>query len=236
MARKVPVLEATFGGNRTTRLGRIGNLSNHGISQRGENRIMRVAREEIRRVMVRVVDDVKKDYFRTGNAYNVMRYEGIRVNGTTLGTLRATLLGPTYIAQLEGGGTIEPTRSQKLAIPILFGLKPDNTPKLPSPRSWANIVKTFVYKSKITGRSYIAYSEKTQPRWGNPEKMGELRILYVLVDEVEIEGRGKILAAFNRYKGLIEDAIYQAFMDEIDRKENHVLPKARITTGGKRRR
>lgn len=216
MAQRVPVLDEYYfkdGRRRLTRLARKG-----GISKAGENRIAREGRKAIELVLKQVVDDVRTVYRRSGNAYNVMRYGGIRVTGSTLSNLRAQILGPSYIRALEEGTTIKPTTSRYLAIPIFEALRPDKTPKLPSPRSWRNIKKTFVYTSK-DGRKFIAYNEQ-----------GKLKIIYVLVDEVEMPRIAALRQAYDRRAGVIKAELERALLVELDRPENRLMNKARLAT------
>lgn len=69
---------------------------------------------------------------------------------------------------------ILPKTARSLAIPILDGLYPDGTPKRLGPESWRSL-GTFVYKSRKTGHSYIAYKPTG----------GKLKIVYLLVDHVK---------------------------------------------------
>jgi len=98
-----------------------------------------------------------------------------RVRGyASLDAIRGYFLVSSPIASNEyGTGERHPQNAKMLAIPILDGLFPDGTPKRLGPNSW-RYLKTFVYKSKRTGNSYIAY------RAGD-----KLKILYLLVDKTK---------------------------------------------------
>jgi hypothetical protein len=65
-----------------------------------------------------------------------------------------------------------------LTIPIYHALRLDGRPKFRSANSWRRF-GSFIYTPKGSERSYIAYKSANR----------ELRILYVLVDEVEIPAR-----------------------------------------------
>lgn len=106
--------------------------------------------------------------------------------GRTLESIEGWFLVHPSVHRNEFGATIRPTKAQKLAIPFGFAVWPDGSPKRRGPLSW-KALGTFVYKSKRTGKEYIAY--KTKGRG--------LVVLYVLVDAVTIKGTKRFPAAWN---------------------------------------
>jgi hypothetical protein len=106
-------------------------------------------------------------------------YSGIRIYGrASLSNLRAQVQVYPWIMAQEYGAHIEPTGGRKyLAIPIFFGLRADGSPKFLNPASWKRF-GSFVYTSKADGRKFLAYKAKTD---------NQLKILYVLVDDVELK-------------------------------------------------
>jgi hypothetical protein len=148
---------------------------------------------------------------------------GIRAFGQRFGNLRGHIMGPSYIAAHENGATILPSNAHALAIPLPAALRADGTPKLPGPRSWKN-VGSFIYKSKKTGKLYIAYRSAG----------GSLVLLYVLVDSVTLSKHtGFISKAWNRNKMGMFAQFGQIMMSEISRID--LGPIARVTTKGKGR-
>lgn len=104
----------------------------------------------------------------------------VRIYGAySLNLLRADFFADPWLRIHEYGGTIRPTGGRQfLAIPIHDALRPDGSPKFRNPASWKRW-GSFVYKSKNTNKLYLAYKSAG----------GDLRILYVLVEEVEIPAR-----------------------------------------------
>jgi hypothetical protein len=152
-----------------------------------------------------LIDIFSDGAVRSGNARNIMR-AGIRVFGSgNIASIRGYVIGPTYMQMLDRGATIYPKNAKKLAIPLYAAIKPDGTPKLPGPRSWKNVVDTFIYKAK-SGRSYIAYENGA----------GRLVFLYVLLDEVEIEESiGLLRRPLQRQLPLIAAEFGAAFVLEL---------------------
>jgi hypothetical protein len=218
MAPKVPVLEVN------PPRPAVAAVSALKLSNAAERRIARAAKEGYREALKLTVQDVKGRYRKTGNAYNVMRYEGIRVKGQLLRYLDIAILGPEYIQTQEEGGTILPKKGKFLAVPVLFGQRPDGTAKLASPRSWRNIVKTFIYTSK-NGKKFIAYNES-----------GQLRLLYILVEQVEVTKRGFLAQAWKQRQDTAVRAISAAIRREMNPGVDGTLDRAQITTKGRRRR
>jgi hypothetical protein len=130
---------------------------------------------------------------------------GVRAFGSRIGNVRGYILGPSYIKAHEEGATITPQNARALAIPLPAAQRPDGSPKLPGPRSWQNIQKTFIYKSKRTGNGYIAY------------KNGDsLVLLYVLVDQVTLSRyKGFLSSSFDLRKPDVIEAFGQAMLFEM---------------------
>lgn len=196
-----------------------------------EKQVLSAVRPRIRKIVIGVVDDIRTFYRRSGNAYNIMRYQGIRVEGTVFRNLRVRIIGPEYIKVLEEGGTMRPRNSDYLAIPLPpqfggEGARPDGTPKLPGPRSWKNVVNTFTLKAK-SGKLYIAY-----------RRGGQVRLLYALVKMVRITGKRRIARAYAirrpQMEALLNREIQTAFFQYVDNPKRHLLTVARITTRGRR--
>lgn len=197
-----------------------------GISGRAESRIARKIRDELRTVLR---DTINRAYIdgkapmRTGKSRRAM-LNGVRAFGTKLTTLRGHIVGPAFLAAHERGSTIRPRNARALTIPIYDGLKDDGSPKLPGPRSWQNVVNTFIYKSKRTGQAYIAYKDSN----------GSLRILYVLVDQVTLSKyKGFLSTSWDLTKPAIVEAMGEAMLFEMSRV--NLMRLARVTTGGRRR-
>ena len=100
---------------------------------------------------------------------------GVRVTGRgSMETIRVTVDGPPGAVAQEYGATIRAKSARYLAVPVLFGLRADGSPKLTAPRSWQRF-KPFVFKSK-DGRLFLAYKIAS----------GELRIIYRLIEEIRV--------------------------------------------------
>lgn len=175
-------------------------LRAQGISGRAETRISRKVREELRSalkdMLVRSYADGSAP-FRTGRSRQIM-FNGIRAFGANFNSLRGYIVGPDYIRAHNEGATITPKRSRALTIPLPAAQRADGSPKLPSARSWQNVLRTFIYKSKRTGQAYIAYKNSA----------GELTLLYLLVDEAQLR---KYQGFLDRAWDLQKPDILQAF-------------------------
>lgn len=177
-----------------------------GVSGRAETRVSRIIREALRQALT---DTVRRAFLdgapvRTGRARRVM-LNGVRAFGTNFGGLRGHIIGPNYMKAHEDGATIRPTRARALAIPLPAAQRADGSPKLPGPRSWRNILKTFLYKSKKTGNMYIAYKNNS----------GSLTLLYVLVDSATLSKHSGFLArAWETQKPDIVEAMGRAMLFE----------------------
>lgn len=105
---------------------------------------------------------------------------GVHVVGRmSLRTLTGRVDAYPWVFPHEFGANIQPKEGQYLTIPIFYGLRPDGSPKYRTPGSWRRW-GSFVYTNKISGKKFIAYKSK---------EGGDLRILYVLVEENEIPAR-----------------------------------------------
>jgi hypothetical protein len=146
-----------------------------GLSGRAIGRINTRVRTELRNVLHQMLIRAYADGSapsRSGKSKRIM-LNGIRTFGSRSSGIRGHIIGPDYIAAHNEGATITPKKAKALAIPIGAALRPDGTPKLNGPRSWQNIVKTFIFKSRKTGQGYIAYRNGA----------GGVTLLYVLVDQ-----------------------------------------------------
>lgn len=190
-----------------------------GFSGRAQIRMAQKMREVLRVALERTIDD--NFPVRTGRT-KAQAMGGVRVFGTTFNNIRGHIIAPSYIALMDQGGEIEPQQAEFLAIPFGYALRPDGTPKLPGPRSWKNIVNTFVYKSKRTGGLYIAF--KTAD--------GSLQVLYTLVEMAEFRPRRFLQKAWRQQQGDLMQEFGQIMLEEIARVD--VLRLARITYKGRR--
>jgi len=132
---------------------------------------------------------------RSGNLVRSLK-EGMRVSGTSIANITATITGTSYMFIHEYGGTLRPTRAQYLTIPLPAALNPDGTPKYVSARQWNN---TFVGESK-RGNLLVF-----QRRGRN------IVPLYVLKKEVKIAARLGMREAIS--SGL--DAYMLSLVDEL---------------------
>lgn len=184
-----------------------GIFAKSSLSRKSETRIARRMRQELKEVLRKTVIDARRDGgapMRTGRSFAIMR-NGVRSFGTSFNTLRGHIIGPGYIKAHEEGATIRPKNAKALAIPLPAALRPDGTPKLPGPRSWQNVAKTFIYKSKKTGRAYIAYKGAS----------GRLTLLYVFVEEAHIRERRFLRKAWSRNKGDLMQTFGRLLMAEM---------------------
>lgn len=190
-----------------------------GFSGRAQIRMAQKMREVLRVALERTIDDGFP--VRTGRT-KAQAQAGIRVFGTSFNNIRGHIIAPAYIRLMDEGGEIEPRQAEFLAIPFGYALRPDGTPKLPGPRSWKNVVNTFVYKSKRTGGLYIAF--KTAD--------GKLQVLYTLVEMAEFKPRRFLQKAWNKQKGDLFAEFGNIMVEEIARVD--VLRLARITYKGRK--
>ena len=223
MARNVKVFEADIGGVVPRVLGPF--LRAKGISGRAESRVAVQTREALRQALKDTVDlaylDGSAPKSRTGRGRRGLQ-QGTRAFGRTFAGIRGHIIGPSYMKAHEEGATIYPRRARALAIPVLDGLKGDGeTPRLPGPRSWQNVVNTFIYKSKRTGNAYVAYKNSND----------ELKLLYVLVDSAVLRKYSNFLAnAWEKQKPDIIQAMGRAMLVEASRV--NLLKLARISVRG----
>ncbi len=200
-------------------------LAAKGISGRAQGRIARTVREELREVLKEMVRLAYLDGSapnRTGRARRTM-LQGSRAYGTTVNTLRGHIIGPDYIRAHEEGATIRPKRAKALTVPLPPALRPDGSPKLPGPRSWSNVLNTFIYRSRRTGQAYIAYKNTA----------GQLTLLYVLVDSVTLsKHKGFLAAKWDLSKPDVMQAFGRAMLFEMSRVD--LLALARVTHRGRR--
>lgn len=135
-------------------------------------------------------------------------YRGVRVTGrSSLRTLRGRITVQPWIFPHEYGATIRPQNGARaLTIPIYHALRPDGSPKFRSANSWRRF-GSFIYTPKGSDTSYIAYKAAN----------GDLRVLYVLKDEVEIPARlGLNRMATSMLGGLLQ-AWYSIYVQEAAR-------------------
>jgi hypothetical protein len=203
------------------------------VTKAVEVQATRRIRQRVRKLLPSIAADIAATVGkRTGEARNAILFGNKRITGATFNTLRVRILGPDYVKLLDEGGIIKP-KGRFLAIPIDYGLKKDGSAKLPGPRSWKNITKTFTFKGKKSGNIFIAM-RRTE---GGKRVQ---RLLYVLVKQVRVTGRDRIASVYARRRGDIEQIvsqeIQQAFFDYVDAPRQRLLPKARLTTGGRGRR
>lgn len=232
MARNVRVFEADLSDIVPRALGPM--LRAKGISGRAESRVAVQIRNALRAALTGTVQraylDGSAPKSRTGAGRRAL-LSGTRAFGRTFGTIRGHIIGPNYMKAHEEGATITPKNARALAIPLPAAQRPDGTPKLPGPRSWQNVVKTFIYKSKKTGNAYIAYKNTG----------GTLTLLYVLVDSATLsQYSGYLAKAWETQKPDIIEAMGRAMLLEFGRVS--LLDLARVTYrgrgggGGRRRR
>jgi hypothetical protein len=200
------------------------------ISGAAEARIMRQVRGELDGILKKVVVEAFTlpggFGIQTKSAFNSMRYTGVRVFGTTFNTLRGHILGPYYIRRMEEGGTIEPRNAMALAIPMPAALRPDGTPKLPGPRSWLNIKKTFIWVKKSTGRAFIVYKNPKGSQYA-------MTFLYVLVEEAEVRQNPALGRAWDRNKGDLIQTLGRAMTLEFGTTD--YLSLAKLTYKGRKK-
>jgi hypothetical protein len=122
--------------------------------------------------------------YRTGQMQKAL-ISGARAFGSNFNDIRAYIYGPVSAKAHNVGSTIFPSEAAALTIPLPAALRADGTPKLGGPNSWRN-VGTFIFRSKKTGKSYIAYKSAA----------GDLILLYMFVDKVQLR----------KYKGFLDRA------------------------------
>lgn len=198
-----------------------------GISGRAETRISRQVREALKDALRDMLSRAYADGsapVRTGRSRGIM-FRGVRAFGSNFNSLRGYIIGPDYIAAHNEGGTITPSGASALTIPLPAAQRSDGSPKLPGPRSWSNVLKTFIYKSKKTGNAYIAYKNKS----------GELTLLYLLVDEVQLRKyKGFLDRAWDFQKPDVIETFGRAMLFEMS--QVNLLSLARVSSGGRGRR
>lgn len=132
--------------------------------------------------------------------------KGVKVTGGgSADSIRLTIDAPQEIAVHEFGATIRAKSAQYLAIPVLYGLRPDGSPKFKGPRSYTRY-KPFVFKSK-DGRKFLAYRTKT----------GGLRVIYRLIEEVTIRKRLRLNQAIDRRSGEFMTGFGKLIVQELKR-------------------
>jgi hypothetical protein len=117
---------------------------------------------------------------------------GIKVYGTRLDNLRTEVFAPEYIHAHEYGATIRPKSAKALTIPLPAALRPDGSPKFRTARAWKRY-GTFSYKSKKTGRGYLAYKNAA----------GKLVLLYVFVNQSRVMPRLGLRSSYDRMFGFL---------------------------------
>jgi hypothetical protein len=133
-------------------------------------------------------------------------FGGIRVTGAnSLRTLKGRIWAYPWIFPHEFGATIEPTGGRKyLTIPIDHALRADGSPKYQRASAWKRW-NSFVYKPKgDSGPKFIAYKAANR----------ELRLLYLLVEEVEIPKRLRLNDMANADLGALLADFGQIFVQE----------------------
>ena len=221
--RNVKVFTAPIG-LATARI--FGPLLRAKMSRRAETRMARRMRAALRRALT---DTIRFAYidgsgpFRTGRSKRKL-LNGVRSFGTTFNGLRGHVMGPVSIAAHENGSTIKPKNAKALAIPLPDALRADGTPKLPGPNSW-RITGSFIYKSRKTGRAYIARKNVD----------GKLVLLYALVDEVKLSKyKGFISKSWSKRAPEMLQEFGNIMMQEIS--SVNLLGLSRLSVGGGRRR
>lgn len=130
--------------------------------------------------------DVVEDTMRATKLHDDKRkvrsqlFDGIRVVGrSSMASLVGRIDAYPWLFAHEYGGKIKAQGDKFLTIPIFYGLRPDGSPKFKSAASWKRF-GSFVYTQKATGKKFLAYKSK---------ESNELRILYILVDHIDIPAR-----------------------------------------------
>jgi hypothetical protein len=197
-----------------------------GLSKAAETRILRAVRVELKALLT----DVAVSAFgaggfgiSSGKALKIMQ-RGVRVYGTTFVGLQGYILGPYYVRRMEEGGIITPKNAQYLAIPMPAALRPDGSSKLPGPRSWQNIKKTFVWKNK-ENKLFIVYKNPKTAQY-------PFTFLYHLADEAIVKRNPALSRAWNNRKGRLIRTVGRAMHVEFSKDD--LLSRARITHKGKK--
>ena len=125
--------------------------------------------------------------------------------GGTIDDIRLTVEAPSEIAVHEFGAEIRAKSKKYLAIPVLFGLRADGTPKAKGPKSYTRY-KPFVFTSK-DGRKFLAYRTAG----------GDLRVIYRLIESIRIGRRLRLNAAFDRRSGEIATIFGKLIVQEFKR-------------------
>lgn len=133
--------------------------------------------------------------------------QGIRVIGrNSLRTLQGRIDVYPWVFPHEFGGTLEPNNAQYLTVPLYYALRADGTPKYRTAGAWRRW-GSFIYTQKSTGRKFIAYKGAS----------GDLRILYILVDQVEIPARLGLNRMGDRMLGTLLASWYIIYVEEAAR-------------------
>lgn len=188
-----------------------------GFSLRAQQRMAQEMREAVEERLEMVIQDFP---VRTGAAQRSAR---ARAFGTSFGNLRGVIVGPAYVKVLNDGAEIEPQSGEFLAIPFGEALRPDGTPKLPSPLSWKNIRKTFIYKSKKTDGLYVAYKR------GDGDD-AEVVCLYTLVPYASVMPRGFLDKSWRRQSSALGRELGQIMLQELSRVD--IMGLTRVTSKG----
>lgn len=137
-----------------------------------------------------------------------------RVTGTyKLDNIHGYLLVSEAVMANEFGATILPKKSRKLAIPLEAALYPDGSPKRLGPKSWSSL-GTFIYKSRKTGHSYVAYKSQRKG----------LVLLYLLVDKVQLKSKAIITSTYDmmlpqleaEWTAILSEVIFEVYSREFD--------------------
>lgn len=141
-----------------------------------------------RKWLMSVAKDISVDYpRRSGRSAQAIPSSPRIVESQYFDKIEGYFFVNPEVAANEYGALIKPRNAKMLAVPILHGLYPDGRPKRLGPNSWRSM-NTFVYKSKRTGKAYIAYRSKTEG----------LKILYVLVDQVKVPEMRRFRSTYDR--------------------------------------
>lgn len=219
--RKARIFDVDVGG---ATVAMFGALRRAAFTRRSEAVMARQMRVALRDMLEQIIRDAARDGSfptRSGAGLRATR-GGARAFGQSFNSLRGHIVGPAYLKLLEEGGTLLPVNAEALTIPMEYALRADGTPKLRSPRQWQNILKTFIYKSKKTGRAYIAFK--------NGE--GRLTLLYMLIDAAEFKGRQFLANAWSRRIDDLVNEFGQIMLAEASQID--LMKLARVTHKGRR--
>jgi hypothetical protein len=153
----------------------VGLLNSHPMTRKRTTLLSRELREALKQALDESMRRARVDGLMPFSSGRGAKSIVTKAFGTTPGSLRGHIVGNDYLAAHNLGSEILP-KGRALAVPIADGLRPDGSPKLPGPRSWSNITKIFVYKSKRTKQAYLA--RRTADK--------KLSVLYILVDSIQL--------------------------------------------------